>query len=172
MFCKVNAFDMDQKTLLRRVRYLTTFFIVGLLLSGVTAIPLIPELNWLLSVFGESGTVMGWIREVRDALVVTDTAYPFLAYGMDWLAFGHFVIALVFVGAWRDPVRNIWLFEFGMIACVLVIPYALVFGAVREIPMYWRVIDMMFGVIGFLPLWYSYRLASRLERMRDAVLAL
>ena len=155
---------MDQMMLLRRVRYLTIFFIVGLLLSGVTAIPLIPELNWLLSVFGDSGLVMGWIREVRDALVVTDTSYPFLAYGTDWLAFGHFVIALAFLGAWRDPVRNIWLFEFGMIACALVIPYALVFGALREIPMYWRFIDGMFGVLGFFPLWYAHRLTRRLER--------
>jgi hypothetical protein len=40
--------------------------------------------------------------------------------------------ALSFVGALRDPVRNRWLFDFGLIACVLVIPYALVFGALRQ----------------------------------------
>lgn len=109
--------------------------------------------------------MMGWIREVRDALVVTDAAYPFLAYGTDWLAFGHFVIALAFVGAWRDPVRNIWLFQFGMLACALVLPYALFFGAIREIPMFWRIVDIMFGVIGFLPVWYGHRLAKRLEQL-------
>ena len=34
--------------------------------------------------------------------------YPLLAYGTDWLAFSHLVLAVVFLGAWRDPVRNRW----------------------------------------------------------------
>lgn len=153
-----------QAQTLKRIRRLTTFFIVGLVLSGVTAIPLIPELDWLLSLFGDKTPVMAWIRQVRDALVATDAAFPFLAYGYDWLAFGHFVIALAFVGAWRDPVRNIWLFEFGMIACAMVIPYALIFGALREIPLYWRFIDGLFGVIGSIPLLICHRLTKQLER--------
>ena len=83
--------------------------------------------------------------------------YPFLAYGTDWLAFGHFVIAIAFIGVLRDPVKNIWVIEFGMIACVLVVPFALVFGAVRDIPFGWRIIDSMFGVLGFIPLWIARR---------------
>jgi hypothetical protein len=59
----------------------------------------------------------------------------------------------VFVGAWRDPVRNRWLFDFGLIACALVIPWALVFGEVRGIPVWWRMIDCSFGVMGAVPLW-------------------
>ena len=47
--------------------------------------------------------------------------------------------------------RNRWLFDFGLIACVLVIPFALVFGAVRGIPFWWRLIDCSFGVFGFDP---------------------
>ena len=160
----------DSESTLRRVRGLVAFFIAGLLLSGATAIPIIPELNWLLATFGEQGATLGWIRQVRDALVLTDAAYPFLAYGTDWLAFGHFVIAIAFIGAYRDPVRNIWLFDFGMIACVLVIPYALVFGAVRDIPFHWRLIDGAFGVIGFIPLWYSRRLVSEMEDGRAGII--
>ena len=56
-----------------------------------------------------------------------------LFYSTDWLAFGHFVIAIAFVGALRDPVRNRWLFDFGLIACVLVVPYAVVFGTKDEL---------------------------------------
>ena len=70
------------------------------------------------------------------------------------MAFGHFVIAIAFIGALRDPVRNRWLFDFGLIACVLVIPFALVFGAMRGIPFWWRLIDCSFGVFGFVPLWF------------------
>jgi hypothetical protein len=79
------------------------------------------------------------------------------------LAFGHFVIAIAFVGALRDPARNIWLFQFGMIACVLVVPYALLFGELRGIPIYWRLIDGSFGVFGFVPLWLCHRWAKELD---------
>ena len=80
-------------------------------------------------------------------------------------AFGHFVIAMVFIGVLRDPVRNRWLFDFGLLACVLVIPYAFVFGGLRGIPVWWRLIDCSFGVFGFLPLWFCRRWALELERL-------
>jgi len=37
-----------EKILLRRVRWLTWFFIVGLVVSGATAILLVTELDWLV----------------------------------------------------------------------------------------------------------------------------
>jgi len=61
-------------------------------------------------------------------------------------------------------VRNRWLFDFGLIACALVIPYALIFGGLRGIPMYWRLIDCSFGVFGAVPLWLCRRDALALER--------
>jgi len=146
-----------------RVRALTWLFILGLVLSGATAIPLETELGWLSRTVelampaAEGHGLSGWLSRVEAGLSETNRRYPFLAYGTDWLAFGHFVIALAFVGALRDPVRNIWLFEFGMIACVLVVPYALVMGAFRGVPLAWRLIDCSFGVIGFVPLWFARR---------------
>jgi hypothetical protein len=107
----------------------------------------------------------GWILKVRDALNETNARYPFLAYGTDWLAFGHFVIAIAFIGPWRDPVRNLWVIEFGMIACVLVVPFALVMGGVRDIPFGWRLIDCCFGVFGIIPLWFCRRLIVRLAEL-------
>ena len=88
----------------------------------------------------------------------------FMAYGTDWLAFAHVIIAVAFIGPWRDPVRNRWVVTFGLIACAAVIPMALVFGPLRGIPVYWLLIDCSFGVIGFIPLWlvrsYTGELAS------------
>jgi hypothetical protein len=101
--------------------------------------------------------------KVRTALQENSRAHPFLFYGTDWLAFGHFVIAIAFAGALRDPVRNRWLFTFGMIACVLVIPWALVFGALRGIPFWWRCIDCAFGVFGIIPVWLCRKWARELE---------
>ena len=164
---------MNSERTLQYIKRLTWLVIIGLVISGVTAIPLEKELNIAARLLEVSGTsnipdngLTHWILKVREALHNTNAAYPFMAYGTDWLAFGHFVIAIAFVGALRDPIRNRWLYLFGMIACVLVIPYALIFGALRGIPFYWRLIDCSFGVVGFLPLWLCWRWTGELEAPR------
>ncbi len=161
----------------RRIRLLTGLFILGLVLSGATAIPLQWELDTAAGILGAGEATSGavtngftqWILKVREALRDTNAKYPFIAYGFDWLAFGHFAIAVAFVGALRDPVRNFWLFQFGMIACVLVVPYAFAFGALRGIPIYWRLIDCSFGVVGFFPLWLCYRWTKELGAFRNPI---
>lgn len=70
------------------------------------------------------------------------------------------MIALAMVGAYRDPVRNQWLFTFGKLACVLVIPWAIVFGQLRGIPFAWRLIDCSFGMLGLIPLFIAERWAK------------
>jgi hypothetical protein len=157
--------------LLSRVRAWTAFFIVGLVLSGLTALP-IPTAFELGSRFlGEDlasggrvpAFVADWLRTARDGVRATQAGAPFVFYGTDWLAFGHLAIALVFVGAWREPVRNRWLYAFGMMACAAVVPWALVFGHVRGIPPWWRAIDASFGVVGFVPVWLCHRWTGILE---------
>ena len=146
-----------------RIRLLVSCFIAGLVLSGLTAFPLLQELNLLVRWVGTSGDLAFWIQRVRDALAATYRDYPFLGYGTDWLAFGHLVIALFFVGLWRDPVRNIFTLRAGLIACAGVIPLAMICGAIRGIPLYWRLIDCSFGVFGAIPLWWTLRLTRQLE---------
>ena len=154
---------------LKWIKCLTWFFIIGLFISGATALPLQTELDAIVKFLGgvdsahTSGFVF-WISKVREALNETYAKYPFIAYGTDWLAFGHFVIAIAFIGALRDPVRNRWLYLFGMISCVLVIPYAIICGGVRGIPFYWRLIDCSFGVFGFIPLWFCWEWTGELEK--------
>jgi hypothetical protein len=109
---------------------------------------------------------LAWLVTVRDALSDTNARFPFLAYGTDWLAFAHLVIAIAFIGPLRDPVRNVWVVEFGLIACAAIIPLALVAGEVRGIPLYWRAIDCAFGVVGAAVLWPCYRAIRELESMR------
>ena len=159
------------QTLRPRIKLLTWFFIVGLVISGATAIPLESEVNLLAKWFGiESQTsttatseLARWLLTIREALQNTNAKHPALFYGTDWLAFGHFVIAVVFIGVLRDPVRNRWLFDFGLIACAMVIPFALIFGEVRGIPIWWRLIDCSFGVLGAIPLWFCRKWSRELE---------
>jgi len=159
----------DIESLARRIRVLLALFIVGLVLSGVTAIPLAREIAFLQRVVGEGSaaqvwwpSLSAWISRVHQGIVETDRQYPFILYGTDWLAFGHIVIAIAFLGPLRDPVKNIWVIEFGMIACILVIPWALIFGPVRGIPFFWRLIDCSFGVVGIIPLFLAWRYTRRI----------
>ena len=155
----------------RQIRAWLVFFIVALVLSGVTAFPLETELRFLSTVVRADWSplpqllpgVVEWVDRVRDGLIATNDQYPFIAYAADWLAFAHLVIAVAFIGPLRDPVRNIWIIQFGMIACVGIIPLALIAGSVRGIPLGWQLIDMSFGVIGIIPLIIVYRLIRRLE---------
>jgi len=157
---------MNQRNnhLLKRTRVMTLIMIVGLVLSGLTAIPLVWELDFLVRLFGDgSGWLAEWLLKVNDALHYTAEYNNFLHYGTDWLAFAHIVIAIVFWGAFQDPVWNRWLFKFGMIVCVAIIPWAVVFGEVRGIPLLWRGIDCLFGIIGFVPMWFGWKWTGEVE---------
>lgn len=157
-------------TTLRWIRLWLVFFIVALAVSGLTAFPLEWELRLASDILHGSFVpdafpeFMLWIDRVREGVIETNAAYPFMAYGTDWLAFAHLVIAVAFIGPLRDPVRNIWIIQWGMIACVMVIPTVLLAGPLRGIPLGWQFLDMSFGVFGIVPLYIVYRLIRRLER--------
>ena len=107
---------MTQSEHLRRIRFWLAVFIIGLVLSGITAFPLETELSLLVSILHagwlrplpEVTGLLPWIERVYDALRTTNAFYPFLAYGTDWLAFAHLAIAVAFTGPFIDPVRNKW----------------------------------------------------------------
>ncbi|MCT9080562.1 hypothetical protein [Streptomyces fulvoviolaceus] len=157
----------DRAAQLKGIRAWLVFFVVCLVLSGATAFPLVHELRWTENLLGHLPAVpdalMEWIVRVRQGLETADADYPFLLYGTDWLAFAHLVIAVAFYGPYRDPVRNIWVVEFGMIACAGIIPLALICGPIRGIPFWWTVIDMSFGVFGVIPLYVVRKKIKRLE---------
>ena len=165
---------MSHASLLRSIRIWLAIVILGLFLSGVTAFPLQHELDLVVRIAAHfhlaehAPALSDWLLRVDQALADTNARYPFLAYGTDWLAFAHLVIAVAFIGVFRDPVRNVWIIVWGMIACVGIIPLALIAGPIRGIPWGWTLIDCSFGVIGIIPLLIVYRLIRRLERERAA----
>ena len=128
---------MTQSDHLRRIRGWLAVFIIGLVLSGITAFPLETELSWLASILHA-----------------------------DWLAFAHLVIAVAFFGPYIDPVRNKWVITFGLIACVGVIPLALIAGAIRGIPLPWRLVDCSFGFFSSVPLLFIRQSICALEPKR------
>ena len=157
----------SSKKLLTRIRFTIVFFMIAVAISGITAFPLETELKWLLG-FSNSMPqgLAAFLTTVYNALHDTNIRYPMLAYGYDWLAFAHIVIALFFIGPLKDPVKNIWVIEWGMLACIAVIPLAFIAGSVRGIPFYWKCIDCSFGIFGIIPLYFLRKWIKKLEQIQ------
>ncbi len=76
----------------RRYRIALSAFIVGLILSGITAFPLLAEVQLLASWLGVGGATSAtgyagsefWILTVEYGLRDMYSRYPWIAYGTDW----------------------------------------------------------------------------------------
>jgi hypothetical protein len=60
-------------------------------------------------------------------------------------------------------VRNKWVIDWAILACLAVIPLACIAGPVRGIPWYHILIDCSFGVVGIVPLLVVKGWIKRLE---------
>lgn len=148
---------------LQRIRIAVGIVIFGLVISGVTAFPLLHELNLLARFLGDGDSgLTRWILTVRDGLEATYERYPFIAYGTDWLAFAHLMIALFFILPWRDPVRYEGVLKVGVAASLGVIPLAFLCGPLRGIPLGWRILDGSFGLLCLPPLLFALREVRKL----------
>ena len=154
---------MKSFKLQQQIRKTAVLFIIILIVSGLTAFPLETELNILLaSLRNHPNAIYLWINKVTNAVHQMNMHYPFLAYGTDWLAFAHIIIALFFIGVYKDPVKNIWITQIGIIACFLIFPLALIAGYIREVPIFWQLIDCSFGALGLIPLLYIHHKTNQL----------
>jgi hypothetical protein len=154
-------------TLTYRIRLCIWMVTGGLLLSGVTAFPLEAELRWLAGILPGGGMFYGWITTVYNAVHLTNIHYPYLSYGIDWLAFAHLMLAVLFAGALKDPVKNIWVIEFGIIASVAIFPLAFIAGWIRQVPVFWRLIDCSFGVVTLSLLLPCYFMIKKLTELNN-----
>ena len=155
---------------IRKIRIWLITFLIGLVLSGLTSFPLLTEVSAAERFLSRQGGIgmtesglHDWISKIREGLTVTYVKYPFIAYGTDWLGFAHIAIAVFFIGAYQDPIRNIWIFKAGMICCVLVPIFAFICAPIRGIPLIWTLIDSSFGVFGFIPLWLCFRYTKQVS---------
>ncbi|MEO6404680.1 MAG: hypothetical protein ABIY51_11130 [Ferruginibacter sp.] len=152
---------------LKKIKTLILIMIIGLCLSGITVFPVNSELNALLKILPPNSSLAKWISFILLRYNDLEINTPQLLYGYDWLGFAHIVLAILFIGPYKDPVKNIWVIEFGMIASVLIFPLAFIAGHFRGIPLGWRFIDCSFGVIGFIVLLITHRLIKSLNSSRQ-----
>jgi len=165
---------MQQVSLIFRFRLVMGAFIVALILSGAATFPVLTELRALnqlinpsqISPSADSNELAFGIDHIYRGLEAAYHQSPWIAYGTDWLGFAHIVIAIFFVGALIDPVASRWTIISGIIACILVIPLALICGSIRAVPVYWRLLDCSLGAFGILPLLYCLKLRKEINRQQ------
>lgn len=157
--------------LLKQIRILTIIFIIVLVISGVTAFPVYEELKWLVNTNHLPGNeaLQKWLMKVWLGVQKTHEEFPFIFYGFDWLAFAHIVIAILFIGVYRHPVRNRWIILWAMITCGCIIPLAFIAGFIRGIPFFHILIDCSFGVIGLIPLYIIQTKIKKLAVLKKAM---
>ena len=146
---------------MKTIRLHLTGFITLLVLSGITAFPLIAEIDFLYAhraIF--SITLTHWIDQLYNDIHQTPTV---MLYGTDWLAFAHIVIGLFFIPVYYNPLQYRANMLVGMAACLLIFPLAFICGPIRNIPFFHQLIDCSFGVLGFLYLYYILKKINRLK---------
>lgn len=150
-----------------RIRAMIVLFVVLLMLSGITAFPVYTEMKWLISlnIFSADTAMGAWLYQVWAGVQAMNESHEILFYGYDWLAFAHIVIGTAFIGPLRDPVRNKWVIDWAILACLGVLPLAFIAGPIRGIPWFHILIDCSFGVFGLIPLLIVRRWIGQLEKM-------
>ncbi|MFT3735179.1 MAG: hypothetical protein QM776_09160 [Rhodocyclaceae bacterium] len=170
-FTHRHPVHMPISTALVRFRLSLSVFMVGLIISGLTAFPILTEVQALVSWLGLDGAtspagysgMTAWVLTVKFGLEDMYARYPWIAYGTDWLAFGHLTIALFFIGPLYRPAESRHVLLVGIAACVLVFPLALICGDIRGVPLMSRLIDCLFGVFGMIPLIYCLCLLKHIS---------
>jgi len=148
---------------LKNIKIRTALFMTGLFLSGLTCFPLELEMSIANTLFAAWGsTPPPFVQEVMTGITETMANRQFLFYGTDWLGFAHILYAVLFYGVYKDPIKNIWVIQFGLFACIAIFPLAFIMGPIRGIPFWWQLIDSSFGVIGLIVMLPVYRMTKHL----------
>jgi len=163
-----NSKDMPE---LKRAKAMLGIIALGLFISGVTVWPAVPELKMIVGmIWGDSkptSVLHTFILQAIAGLEFIDGNYPFMLYAHDWLVFAHIVLAILFAGAIRDPVRNIWVVQCGLIMCALIPVLAAIFIPLRGLPLRWFFIDCAFVPVAGLPLWIALKDIKRVESLLE-----
>jgi len=88
-------------------------------------------LSFLLKYFSSSTPLHYWLENVLSAYKNVNNDTPFLLYGYDWLAFAHFILVILFIGPCGGPVKNSWVIEYRLLACLLIFRLAFIAGSLR-----------------------------------------
>ncbi len=165
-FSLMSNIGSEEAGLRRKIKIVIILTIIGLLLNGISAIPLRKELNILLSNPDALPPFLrDWWTYVNKGIKETSKNYPFMRYGFDWLAFAHLLIAIAFLGPLKDPIKNEWVVRWGAIASALSVFMALGWERERDIPLWWSFVDASIAFIAFIILLLCSNWIKKLKKI-------
>ena len=152
-----------------QVRTLLTIIIAITVLSGIATIFPVTISGWLLENSSNFPAFMSaWIEKVYAGLSETEKSAAFIFYGLDWLAFSHFLMAGLFFGAIRNPVRNKFIVEWALCGCMLALPVIWIAGVVRTVPVFHLLVDTVFAFAGIFVFLVIQKKITRIESLKEA----
>jgi len=153
-----------EKQLRWRIKAGIIITIIGLLVNGISSVPLRTELEILLRYPDRLPQfLLDWWTYVQQGVLETSDKYSFMRYGFDWLAFAHVMIAIAFIGPLRDPIKNQWVVQWGMIVAALGILMAFGWERIRDIPVWWSIVDAGISYMAFVVLWLCNKWIGKLK---------
>ena len=162
----MTANESTAQQLHRKIRLAILITIFGLIVNGMTAVPLRTELSILLSKPEMLPSFLAaWWNYVNQG--VHETSSNFMRYGFDWLGFAHLLIAIAFIGPLRDPVKNEWVIQWGKIISGLSVILALGWEWMRAIPFWWSLIDASISLVAFIILWLCGKWIQQLKAINN-----
>lgn len=162
---------MNASSLITQIRLWVILFMSALILSGLTAFPVYTELQFIINskMFTHPPALHAWLYKVWTGVKTAQENFPFLFYGFDWLAFAHLAIAILFIGVYKNPVKNKWIIYWAMITCIGIFFLAFIAGTIRGIPLFHILIDCSFGAIGLIPLAIVRKKILLLEKLHSTI---
>lgn len=143
----------------QKIKKLTILYATILIISGATAsFPKEGIVFIYKNIHTPFESLNHWISIIYNEIIRLP---DHLIYGYDWLAFGHYTIAISFWGVYRNAKQNLWIVEWAMINSILILPFAFTFGQIRGIPFEWQLVDCSFGIGSIIFLYYLRHLIQK-----------
>ena len=138
----------------------------GLFVSGVTIWPWDIELSFAISALQAIAgpePLIQLLQDIQQDMRLLEQSNSFVLYVADWLAFAHLVLAVLFLMALKNPIRNVLVVRFGILCSLSVPVLAITCIPMRGIPLFWILIDSSFALCA-IPLWIALKDIRKLER--------
>ena len=138
----------------------------GLFVSGVTIWPWDIELSFAISALQAIAgpePLIQLLQDIQQDMRLLEQSNSFVLYVADWLAFAHLVLAVLFLMALKNPIRNVLVVRFGILCSLSVPILAITCIPMRGIPLFWILIDSSFALCA-IPLWIALKDIRKLEQ--------
>ena len=138
----------------------------GLFVSGVTIWPWDIELSFAISALQAIAgpePLIQLLQDIQQDMRLLEQSNSFVLYVADWLAFAHLVLAVLFLMALKNPIRNVLVVRFGILCSLSVPVLAITCIPMRGIPLFWILIDSSFALCA-IPLWIALKDIRKLEQ--------